>query len=567
MKKLLTIILLLGVCMVSEAKPSDNQLIDDKIYVIDSLFGELNYNEASPYIEELNNLVAKTNDKYYKVLSDYYLGSILCVNSNYKEGFAKLNEAQDKVSDLPKSDKQTALSIRIKLALSGCFISCNMLSEAMHQLQEGIEENADFGDANLQVRLDNNLSALYSLMGKLDESTAIYKKMLQEPELFSRGRFYCNYNIANNFISMRQPDSALYYLNVLSDEIETKQDRLLAMKKTGDAYFLKNDLVDCIGYYESVINEIGDDTLVFANNYASAIQSYAEALHYSNREREALKVTNKALKIKLINENLVNRTQLLRLKADILSSLGRSQEAFSCLNEMLVYQDSLNKIQNLEEVNDLIVKQEILAMEKEYQHLQFVAQLKHSKERMRLFTVIVVLTGLVAIVFLLWNRKRILLKNKQIQEDALKVELESRNRELASNVVSLMKKNEVYSEIVGKLDRIKENAVKDETKEALTKVAKEIEKTMEGSFWEEFEMRFKNVHSDFYDKLIAQYPNLTNNELRLCAFLKMNLSTKDIASVTGQNPRSIDKARERLRVKLGISNDKSISLATFIQRI
>ena len=130
-----------------------------------------------------------------------------------------------------------------------------------------------------------------------------------------------------------------------------------------------------------------------------------------------------------------------------------------------------------------------------------------------------------------------------------------------------MKKNEVYSEIVGKLDRIKENAVKEETKEALTKVTKEIEKTMEGSFWEEFEMRFKNVHSDFYDKLIAQYPNLTSNELRLCAFLKMNLSTKDIASVTGQNPRSIDKARERLRVKLGISNDKSISLASFIQKI
>lgn len=567
MKKLLTIILLLGVCLISEAKSSDNQLFDYYVQVIDSLFNELKYNDATPYIEELNGLVAKTNDEYYKVLSNYYQGSLCCVNTNYKEGFAKLNEAQNEVTNLPKNDKQTALSIRIKLALSGCFISCNMLSEALLQLQNGIEENEAYGNADLQVKLDNNLAALYSLMGKLDESTEIYKKMLHEPALFSRGKFYCNYNIANNFISSMMPDSALFYLDQLQYEIETKQERLLAMKKTGDAYFLKDDLAACIGYYENVIHEIGDDTLVFANNYASTMQSYAEALHQSKREKEALEVTNKALQIKVIHENLVNKTQLLRLKSDILSSLGRTEEAYVCMNEMLVYQDSVNKIQNMEEVNDLIVKQEILSMEKEYQHLQFVAQLKHSKERMRLFSVIVVLMGMVAIAFLLWNRKRILLKNKQIQEDALKVELESRNRELASNVVSLMKKNEVYSEIIGKLDRIKENAVKEETKEALTKVAKEIEKTMEGSFWEEFEMRFKNVHSDFYDKLIAQYPNLTNNELRLCAFLKMNLSTKDIASITGQNPRSIDKARERLRVKLGISNDKSISLASFIQKI
>jgi DNA-binding CsgD family transcriptional regulator len=214
-----------------------------------------------------------------------------------------------------------------------------------------------------------------------------------------------------------------------------------------------------------------------------------------------------------------------------------------------------------------MTKQEILSLEKEYKHREFVEQLKHSREKMGMFTIIIVLLGVVAIALLLWNRKRILLKNKQIQEESLKFELEARNRELASNVVSLMKKNEVFSEIINKLEQIKENAVKDETKEALAKVKKEIEKTIDGSFWDEFELRFKNVHSDFYDKLISQFPNLTSNELRLCAFLKMNLSTKDIASITGQNPRSIDKARERLRTKLGISNDKTVSLASFIQRI
>lgn len=566
MKRLLTIIIF-GLNLILLANAQERNSMDGLKSTIDSLFNELKYNEAAPYIDAMGTLVSKANDKYYSVLWEYYEGSCLCVNSNFKDGFAKLNEAQNNVQKLPDSDKKTALGIRIKLALSGCFISCDMLSEALVQLQEGIEENERFGDENLQIKLDNNLAALYSLMGKRDESTTIYKKMLQEPKLFTRGYFYCNYNIANNFTNQNEADSALYYLEKLQNDMETKQERLLVMKKTGDVYYLKGNNEAAIDYYENVIHEIGDDTLAFISNYASVTQSYAELLHHVGREKEALAITENALKINEVSENISRKANLLHLKSDILSALGRNQDALASLQEMLVYQDSANRVQNLHEVNQLMVKQEILSMEKEYKHREFVEQLKHSREKMGMFTIIIVLLGIVAIALLLWNRKRILLKNKQIQEESLKFELETRNRELASNVVSLMKKNEVFSEIIGKLDQIKENAVKDETKEALTKVKKEIEKTIDCSFWDEFELRFKNVHSDFYDKLMAQYTNLTSNELRLCAFLKMNLSTKDIASITGQNPRSIDKARERLRTKLGISNDKSVSLASFIQKI
>ena len=561
------VFIIFGLSMVYSANANDYKTLDKLTSTIDSLFNELKYNDAAPFINAMEVLAEKTNDKYYPVLLDYYKGSYLCVNSNYNEGFRRLNEARNNVKNLPNNDKKTALTIRIRLALSGCFISCDMLSEAMLQLQKGIEENESFGDYNLQIKLENNLAALYSLMGKQDESTMIYKKMLQEPELFTRGFFYCNYNIANNFINEGEGDSALYYLNRIQDDIETKQERLLVTKKYGDVYALKGDMAASIDYYEKVIHDIGGDTLAYISNYASTKQAYAEILHRVGREKDALRETENALQINERSGNISRKANLLHLKSNILSSLGRNEEALSSLQEMLVFQDSANKIQNLHEVNQLMTKQEILSLEKEYKHREFVEYLKHSREKMGMFTIIIVLLGVVAIALLLWNRKRILLKNKQIQEESLKFELEARNRELASNVVSLMKKNEVYSEIISKLEQIKENAVKDETKEALAKVKKEIEKTIDGSFWDEFELRFKNVHSDFYDKLISQFPNLTSNELRLCAFLKMSLSTKDIASITGQNPRSIDKARERLRTKLGISNDKTVSLASFIQKI
>lgn len=566
MKRLFTLVII-GMNLILTANANEHRSLDNLTNTIDSLFNNLQYNEAQPYIEAFNAMASEESNLYYQVLSLYYQGSLSCINTNYKEGFAKLNEAQNKVRTLPDNDKKVLLDIKIRVAMSACFISCDMLSEALTQLQKGIEQNETFGDGDLQIKLDNNLAALYSLMGKQDESNMIYKKMLQEPNLYTRGYFYCNYNIANNFTKINEADSALFYLDRLQNDMETQQERLLAMKKYGDVYYLKGDTKSSIEYYEKVIHDIGKDTLAFISNYASVTQSYAEILHHVGREMDALRETENALKINEVSENISRKANLLHLKSDILSSLGRSEEALTSLQEMLVCQDSANKIQNMQEVNQLMVKQEILSLEKEYKHREFVEQLKHSREKMGMFTIIIVLFGIVAIALLLWNRKRILLKNKQIQEESLKFELETRNRELASNVLSLMKKNEVFSEIIGKLDQIKENAVKDETKEALIKVKKEIEKTIEGSFWDEFELRFKNVHSDFYDKLIAQYPNLTSNELRLCAFLKMNLSTKDIASITGQNPRSIDKARERLRTKLGISNDKSVSLASFIQKI
>ncbi|MGN0033156.1 MAG: hypothetical protein ACI358_05195 [Candidatus Limimorpha sp.] len=535
--------------------------------IIDGLFEQVRYNDALPYITDYHKLASELNNAYHVANSNYFLGSYLCVSSNYKDGFERLNKAQNMVTKFSDDDKNRILDIKIRIGLSACYISCNMLVEAYNQLKTGMEKNETLKDGRIQVKMENNLAALYSMMGKYDESTMIYKKMLTMPALFPKGVFYCNYNIANNFINLHQPDSALVYLDKLKNSIIDRESKLLAMKKMGDAYRYKDNLNEARRYYQNVIEEIGSDSLMFIKIYASAAQMYAEVLHLLNDDNDALEWINTSVKMCERSADLLNMVSCLRLKSSVLKALRNYEQAFACLDNMIVLQDSVAKIQNMQEVNQLILKQDIIKIENDYRHRQAIAELEHSKQNMRFITIIVVLALSVVIVSLLLNRKRILLKNKQIKEDLLKKELEARNRELASNVISLMKKNETFSEIIGKIETIKDNAVEDDTKEALAKVAKEIEKTIEGNFWNEFELRFKQVYSDFYDRLIAQYPQLTNNDIRLCAFLKMNLSTKEIASITGQNVRSIDKGRERLRERLGISNNKSISLTSFIQKI
>ena len=87
---------------------------------------------------------------------------------------------------------------------------------------------------------------------------------------------------------------------------------------------------------------------------------------------------------------------------------------------------------------------------------------------------------------------------------------------------------------------------------------KELESDNTQKVWKEFEMRFQNVHNDFYKRLINKFPDLSPNELRLCAFLKLNLNTKEISSITHQSINSIDIARSRLRQKLGLSKEENL---------
>ncbi len=132
--------------------------------------------------------------------------------------------------------------------------------------------------------------------------------------------------------------------------------------------------------------------------------------------------------------------------------------------------------------------------------------------------------------------------------------------------MSLMMRNEVLSDIAGKLMDIRVTAVKDETKLAIKKIVKELQNTKDKGVWKEFDIRFKQVHTEFYDKLIELYPDLTPTEQRLCAFLRLNMTTKEISELTGQRTGTIEMARSRVRKKLGIAHDQT-NMITFLVQI
>jgi len=101
--------------------------------------------------------------------------------------------------------------------------------------------------------------------------------------------------------------------------------------------------------------------------------------------------------------------------------------------------------------------------------------------------------------------------------------------------------------------------LKPENKKVIEGVIHELDMDSGDDVWKEFEIRFQQVHQNFYKRLGHDFPDITSNELRLCGFLKLNMNTKDISSITYQSVNSIDVARSRLRQKFGLSKDANLT--------
>ncbi|WP_372794210.1 triple tyrosine motif-containing protein [Lutibacter sp.] len=139
------------------------------------------------------------------------------------------------------------------------------------------------------------------------------------------------------------------------------------------------------------------------------------------------------------------------------------------------------------------------------------------------------------------------LKNEKLQND-----IESKSRELGTSTMSIIKKNEILNTIKEEL-----TAIKDESH--VEPVLKIINKNLSNSNdWELFKEAFNNADSDFLKKVKKVHPLLTPNDLRLCAYLRLNLSSKEIAPLLNISPRSVEIKRYRLRKKMDLPHEKSL---------
>jgi hypothetical protein len=153
------------------------------------------------------------------------------------------------------------------------------------------------------------------------------------------------------------------------------------------------------------------------------------------------------------------------------------------------------------------------------------------------------------------KRKKLKAQKKivQINNEKLVEEVASKNRELAISTMSIIKKNEFLSSIK---DQLKANAENPEVKAVIRTIDRNINNVDD---WKFFEDAFNNADKDFLKKVKSVHPEYTSNDLRLCAYLRLNLSSKEIAPLLNISLRSVEVKRYRLRKKMSLQHENSLT--------
>jgi ligand-binding sensor domain-containing protein/DNA-binding CsgD family transcriptional regulator len=148
----------------------------------------------------------------------------------------------------------------------------------------------------------------------------------------------------------------------------------------------------------------------------------------------------------------------------------------------------------------------------------------------------------------------------RIRSEKLHAEMIMRDKELANQAMNLVRKNEFLNHLKDELTGLRQTCSEDLTGRRVSEIISRINREVDSNKQREvFESVFDEVHEEFLQKVKSRYPSLTPTELRLCAYLKMNISTKEIAPLLNISVRGVEICRYRIRKKMGISRDTNLT--------
>ena len=375
-------------------------------------------------------------------------------------------------------------------------------------------------------------------------------------------------NIATNYMKEDSLDKALeYFFKALAINNESGNDKWKSfnLHNIGIIYDMKGEKDKALKYLQQSleIKESRGDLKGMASTYNSI-----GFIYYSLEEYEqALAYLQKSLDIGI---KLKQRNMLLLAYSNLSGTyleMGDYKNAYLNLDMYTRHFDTSMSEEKRAAMAEFNSKYETEKKIKENELLKKELELSAQKDKAQKLSLVLLLVALgssvIFIVFFVLNyrlKKKNLQNEKEIahnKAENLQKELEYKNRELASNAMFLAQNNELINKIVGDFQKLEKHS-NEEGKKLILKLIRELKMHSQDNAWKEFETRFESVHSNFYKNLNEKYPELTPNERKLCAFLRLNMTTKDISALTYQSIRSIETARTRLRKKLDISTDTNL---------
>lgn len=407
------------------------------------------------------------------------------------------------------------------------------------------------------------ISTIYSRQGKKTEAMRMSREVIEtlKNENDSSGTLGLAYStLGSLYLVERKDDSARMYFRLsLNDFVKSGNYAYLpgAYMRTGELENNPELLVKGLKIADSTQNKQAQvSALLSIGKWHLKNAKQAEAENYFRRANAiAITLSDKIFEINALQSliDLKKQQQHYSEVSDLQTRLiGIKDKFYSLEREQIV--------KNLEVQFEVSEKNRQLAlMEKESE----VSKLTN----IILFSCIIVLiiifvTGYYVLKSI--NRRdKQLLKTKEALVDALEQQknmkeqqfrndLEHKESQLSAITLQMLQKNEL-------IDEIKQYVQKDQAisgRELLKMVNKHL---VQDNSWNDFDLYFESINKNFYTRLKQSYPDISTNDLKICALIKLNLSIKEMASILNISPDSVKTARYRLRKKLQLSTEDNLT--------
>ena len=440
--------------------------------------------------------------------------------------------------------------------------------------KNGDEKNVALGMENLAITL--------KFSGEIREAIKYNKQALQIRKKLNLLRDYASglQNLGILYRNLELNDSALIcYRQAYTIFLELNDSLSIVRVRYNIGVILKNQkkFREAEDEMKSILQFCQQRNIIEGQVYS--LSTLASIYDQTNRTEDGLIAIDSAI-IKAKRIRLyANLSILYDRQHEILANLGRYKEAYMAALESRDLSDSLLSIDKQKEIATLKARFE--TERKEAENGMLKKDLEIQKSRIWLLWIGLMLASLTftLLITLLYFRHRRVKHQKQLAEEkSLRMELEQKNREIELGKIQVetqLKEQELVFQALVRADltnmnrSVREKLVPFKFKLPAKKDQEHFEQVLNNLTHEaakdpmaEFEITFKQLHGSFYEKLLNRCPELSKTELQVCALIRLNLSTKDIANLINLAVASVDTTRHHIRKKLKL--DQSENLSTFL---
>ena len=514
------------------------------------------------------NLYAEALSYFSEALKSFKL---LKSNSYGGEGFG-LNRSVDRIKALSSDElliyeKNINQPPWVLINISNLYYAIGEIENAKLKLEEA-ESNFLLYDDDKKKEI--GLNTVYGNLGLFlthekdyEKAEKLYFKILNSRKKINDldGEMYAYNQLINLFLNTGDLYNSNEYYNkavILYNQIKSEsvipensyfqRNYGYISLQYGQYYFLENQFNNALDYFyktKTILAEFPDE-LPFLD--AMITRCFLGLKDYKNAEISAIKnLSSKSLSTNHKKDNFTVLESVYTLNGD--------------MDNLIKVKDSLIKMNGI--INTSNIRTAFSKLETQILLSEKQSELNESKIKYNTYLYILII-GSVILVFSLvtirvnYNYQKERNIRLEIEQKVTQSKLEKKQLELVSKTNFIAQRNEYLDSLKQTIKKIKKD--KHSTADLSQGIEKDIDKIIGSEkVFKNFESQFTEVYPDFFKSLVRRYGKLSQNDLRLCAYIKMNQTTNQIAQITGVSIRTVETQRYRLGKKLKLAESEDLN--------